>query len=1026
MNATNATVSFGPFLLDLQRGELLRAGELVAIAPKPLALLAYLAANRDRTVSKDELLTQVWPDVFVSEAALASALKDLRRAIGDDGARQRIVYTMRRRGYRFVARLNRSGTAASRRRSPSPASVGARPAFVARTRELRLLTALALQASRGRPQLAVLVGDPGSGKTRLLEELLAHPACAPLAAAVGRCKAEGLVPYLPFAEALNARLDEDDGEVGAEDAALLRPLLQPDVPGAPPDDALGSGDAQRERADLFAAAFGLLGRLARRRATVLAIEDLHCADSASLALLADLVAACSEARSRGDLPLLIVATLRTPREGDRVGELLRRLQQAPIASAITLEGLGVSATRRLLDGLGVASTQARAREIQARTDGNPLFIREVARDGSPFDAGARDRQDGLRHALAARIEKLGAASRSFLSAAAFIGERFGPIALAGVCRCDEAVARAGLREAVSAELLVAEAHSYRFDHPLVRDVLREGTPELRRRELHRDIAAVLQDLYATSPGDHAMEIGHHLVEAGDLVDAVQRSDYARRAGDQAFALCAWREAAYFHAAAVKDAAHLAPRELGRGHLRAGIAANHDCDVAGCLAHYAQAARASDAAGDDVGLAWSLMYLLRARLTFPSRQPGAELDVRPLEELAQRLGETHPSLRALLWGTISEAHWSSGEIELAQASAERAVAIGKLYDDGVACHHSLISLGLVQLAQLRAREALESWLESAQHARRAHDLWLQATPGPRIALAELHLGRLEEARAQARAAAELARRAHHHGELGLATAILAGIESAVGAFEEAERSAATARAAAERSNYPWAGVYALCGSASAATHRGVWQKADEALGELIAPGRVFTEPGAAVRFMAAAFGALVAARRDARAVDSAVVSGLIRSLQGRRLDPYLLGAVCALGESCAALGDATLAKRPEELLRLAHDRGIAFTAGWVILLPRVIGQLAALDARWDEAESWLERAIAFARGSGARVELALSLCERARVRAERRDGGRDGERARSDLDEATALFEELGLSPSLRSALTLRRGLRGAD
>src|SRR5262249_61459164 len=99
-------IAFAPFLLALTRGELVRAGELVPLAPKPLALLGYLAANRDRAVPKHELRKQVWPDVFVSEAALASALKDLRRALGDDGARQSVIRTLRRRGYRFVAKLD--------------------------------------------------------------------------------------------------------------------------------------------------------------------------------------------------------------------------------------------------------------------------------------------------------------------------------------------------------------------------------------------------------------------------------------------------------------------------------------------------------------------------------------------------------------------------------------------------------------------------------------------------------------------------------------------------------------------------------------------------------------------------------------------------------------------------------------------------------------------------------------------------------------------------------------------------------
>jgi DNA-binding winged helix-turn-helix (wHTH) protein len=83
--------------------ELLRDGDPVEIHATPLRLLAYLVENRDRTVSKHELLDGVWPDAYVSENALTSALCEIRHALGDDGVRQRMIRTERGRGYRFVA-----------------------------------------------------------------------------------------------------------------------------------------------------------------------------------------------------------------------------------------------------------------------------------------------------------------------------------------------------------------------------------------------------------------------------------------------------------------------------------------------------------------------------------------------------------------------------------------------------------------------------------------------------------------------------------------------------------------------------------------------------------------------------------------------------------------------------------------------------------------------------------------------------------------------------------------------------------
>jgi predicted ATPase len=1021
VDAAGAAISFGHFHLDVQRGELLRAGELVSLAPKPLALLVYLAANRDRAVPKPELRRHVWPDVYVSEAALASALKDLRRALGDDGSRQRVIRTLRRRGYRFVAKLEDAPAERTRGSAQRPAvSRPKPPPFVARGRELRALTSWASQAARGRPRVVLIEGDAGTGKTRLLEELIAHPVCSGLAVALGRCQPDARLPYLPFAEAIGARLT--DAEEGAEselgdDGPILRPLLQLDTPGARPPESLGRDEGERERADLFAAVWQLLVRLSRRRPTLLALEDLHHADSASLDLLAHLVAAAAEARVADSLPLLIVATSRTPQRGARTDELLQRIEASAVVSKLRLAGLGVGATLRLIAGLRVPRpSHAGLLEIQRASGGNPLFIRELVR---PVDERPAPHPDGLRAAIAGRLAQLTPAARRALTAAAFIGERFGLMALAAVTRASEDETLGSLREAERAEVVVGENRSFRFDHPLLRELVVEATPEPLRRELHRDVAAVLEDLYASSPGEHAIEIARHLVEAGDLVASARLLEYARRAGDQASSLCAWHEAAWFLGAAAAAAERLRAAERAVLHFRAGLAANHDYDGETCLRHYARAADDFAEAGDDAGLAWSLMYLTRARFTFPAASPGAKLDLRALEDLVTHLGETHPTLRALLLGTISEAHWVAGEVDLAERAAERALAIGKLFDDDVVCHQAYLGLGLAQLSQLHPREALESWLESAARARRARDPWLQAAPASRIALALLYLGRLEEARERGRSAVELARHAHNVGELGFASAYLASIESVSGAFAESERCAGESLGCLDRSGHPWASVFALSARACNAAHRGAWDDASRALDELIAPARVAEKPGATVQFLAAAYREVVTARRSPAELDPRRVAGLVSALRGGRLDPYVLGAACALCEVTESLGDPALGATPEAMLLSAFDQGIAFSSGWVFLLPRVIARRAALHGRWDEADALFEAAVETARGAGARVELALSLVDRARASLARHVRG-DPKRVARDLDQAIPILEELAMRPSLRDALDLRR------
>jgi len=1028
MDATSDRLSFGPFRLDLARGELLNAGELVSLAPKPLALLAYLAVHRDRAVPKPELRKYIWPDVHVSEAALASALKDLRRALGDDGASQKLIRTMRRRGYRFVAKLDER--ALDRRRAlesgDSVTRTRAAP-FVARGRELRLLSSHAAQAARGRPRVLLIVGPAGAGKTRLIAQLVAHPVCSGFAAGTGSGAADESLPYAPFAEALRARLGAAGGPVESlfgEDAPLLRPLLQLDPPHARAPREPGSG--ARARAELFAAVSRWLGRLARQRPTVLALEDLHGADSASLDLFEFLVGALTEVPPDESLPLLLIATLRDAEGEPRLESLARRVAESPAGAVVSLDGVSVAATGRVIDALGLARPAGvTLQAIHAATYGNPLFIRELLRGPEPAALLASDsaegyraepttRLDGLRRAIAARVDRLRPASREILTAAAFLGERFGLLALCAVTRRDEAAVLAALAEAERAEFVTRERRSFRFDHPLMREVVRDALSERARREVHRDVATVLEDLYAGSPADHALEIARHLCEAGELVAPERLLAHAHRAAEHAASLCAWREAVRFHEAALSAGESLPLRERAELELRAGLAANHDYDADRALRHYASAADRFAEARDDAGLARALMFQTRLRFTFPEPSR-AKLDLRPLEDLAARLPESLDPLRALVLETLSEAHWAAGEVELAEQAAERALALGERHGDTAVCHHARLALGAAKLSQLRPAESLEDWLEAAALARRSRDPWLEAAPGPRIALALLHLGRLAESRESARAAVESARLAHHAGELAAACAQLASLEGVTGTFAEAEHWARASLAALDRGR-PWAAVGAHAARACAAAHRGDWADARASLDALVSPGTGGEKPGALVEFIAASHGEALAARRSPDSVDLRRVTGLVGALRSARLDPLLVGPLCALAEASEALREPELAVTPEAMLRHAYDRGITFSSGWVYLVPRVLARCAALRGRFDEAESLLERALEAARFADARVELGLSLADRARVA--RRRGARPDFRSARDLEGAVRIFDSLGMKPALRDALAL--------
>jgi len=98
---SGAVTRFGPFELDFDRYELRQSGTPVALEPRTFDLIALLARNRGKTVSRDEIFRAVWPGRFVSDAALSSQIRSARKALGDDGTRQGVIATVHGRGFRL-------------------------------------------------------------------------------------------------------------------------------------------------------------------------------------------------------------------------------------------------------------------------------------------------------------------------------------------------------------------------------------------------------------------------------------------------------------------------------------------------------------------------------------------------------------------------------------------------------------------------------------------------------------------------------------------------------------------------------------------------------------------------------------------------------------------------------------------------------------------------------------------------------------------------------------------------------------
>ena len=254
---------FGDFEADEALRELRRQGRPVELHATPLRLLLYLLRNRDRVIPKDELLDRVWSDASVSEGALSTALNQIRSALGDDGSQQRVIQTLRGRGYRLIAPVEEHFAAAAARAHPARRSA---PDFVGRGHILDQLDAALEDAQAGRGRIVLLAGEAGIGKTRTAEEFAADARSRGLPVHTARCREEkGAPPYWPWVQLLRGLVDGRDADAlrselggGAARISRIVPEIRerlPDLPEAPTE-----ADREEARFRLFDAIAGFLER----------------------------------------------------------------------------------------------------------------------------------------------------------------------------------------------------------------------------------------------------------------------------------------------------------------------------------------------------------------------------------------------------------------------------------------------------------------------------------------------------------------------------------------------------------------------------------------------------------------------------------------------------------------------------------------------------------------------------------------------------------------------------------------------
>ncbi|MFC5824226.1 helix-turn-helix transcriptional regulator [Nonomuraea insulae] len=359
------------------------------------------------------------------------------------------------------------------------------PVFVGRGEELSALAAALDMAVEQGPAVALVAGEAGIGKSRLLAEFARSlgPGVRVVGGACAELGSDGL-PYAPLVTVLR-RLIRIEGVLPGPYRQLARWFPE-----------LGeAGDAEGGKHRLYEEVLTLVERVAADQPVVVSIEDLHWSDAATRELLGFL------ARNLTQAGVLLVITYRPQETSD--GPLLSELARHQRTTSLRLDRLDRQGVGRQLAAiLGAEPDSAAVRRIHERSDGNPLFVEALAR------AGERT-PDSLRDLLLYGPRSLPGPARALLRIASVAGGRVGHRLLAEVAGQDGAELDALLRELVGRSLLLTAGDGYDFRHALIRHAVYEDLLPGERARLHACYAEALRD-----SGAHA-ELAAFAYAAGD-------------------------------------------------------------------------------------------------------------------------------------------------------------------------------------------------------------------------------------------------------------------------------------------------------------------------------------------------------------------------------------------------------------------------------------------------------------------------------------------------------------------------------
>ena len=1022
-------LAFDEFELDEARFELRLRGQRLAVQPKVLKLLFYLAARRQRSVSERELLEALWPGETVCSASVRRAVRGARAALGERGDSESAIRTVRRHGYQFVLPVREvtasdldpksehrsTGTPSHGSESPptAPFVKSVSDPFVGREKIMKAADQALAEVLSGEGRTLTIVGEAGMGKTRTLHEIATRAARLGALTWFGRClELDGAPAFWPVIQIIR----ESARDFPADELRALMGAGATDIAQAIPElrqwlQELGEPveiDSVAARFRFFDSTALFLKRVAERRAIVLLVDDLQRADEPTRRLLEFLVRELERA------PVLIAVASRPARPS--VGQC--DLGNGRSVRTIVLEGMTKSEIARYLElRLRRPGSESAIRWLHEHTAGNPLFMEQILHgiedlaDAEPcWHRLARSAQ-GLQAAIHHHLEVLSEPCQLMLRMASVLGREFSVGVLLQLTRSPVEHLQAQLTEAVSAGILKTVPDSvgiHRFAHALIREALYEELAPSDRARLHGCAGVVLEALDAASSDTLLGQLAEHFALAGPSEQrrALKYTLSAARAAKQRLAY----EQAVLHFDRALELLELEPAAARERLLlliekgEALVAAGQTVAARSCLLHAAGIAR-------QLGATRELGAAARLLARAPECGSVDRVQIGLLEQALDALPEDdaqRPCLQALLAKSLI---YSCGQAHCARLALDARAKVHELDEPTLltevlqACHDALAAPDY-----LTERVRISDELTKIGHARGDHSVLLRAAATRVWHCVELgDMTAADTAIASMENLSEQVREPFFRWHARAFRAMRAQVE---GQLELSERLAHEAHGlgtplAAETAYH----VYCL-----------------QMYGIMRLQGRT-REAEALVRDISlrhprlggwcAVLASIEAENGLRNAARTALERLLERDLEGLRGDPFVLSALAPAAELCAQVGDAALARVLfEATLPYENHHGIAglgvATNG---PMARHLGMLAIRMEDFKRAEYHLKRAISAAQRMPS--PLFVSLSSATYARALLLDGGRESrERAAMLVADALEVAKASGLWAVVRLCRTL--------